>query len=166
MSFHPYQVLPHSKRSYSVFRRCVQSKHTCRVTDNEAGKVGACREGAQRICRIFFFNRFESFGVNLENSLEGRHTWKDTFTRWRVKAQRGPDLPQRSWARRLLCGKDNSPPHKPLPDIPNSRHASAVLITRRLSMIAGDPRLQRMAIYGRSTEDAGRRELRSIGAFI
>lgn len=29
MSFQPYQVLPHSKRSYSAFRRCVQSKHAC-----------------------------------------------------------------------------------------------------------------------------------------
>lgn len=52
MSFQPYQVLPHSKLSYSQFRRCVQSKHARRVADNAAGKAGVRRGGAQRIRRV------------------------------------------------------------------------------------------------------------------
>lgn len=80
MSFQPYQVLPHSKPSYSEFRRCVQSKHARRVADNEAGKVVVRRGGAQRIRRVK--TRFEYFGGVLENSLEeGGHTLKDTSAR-------------------------------------------------------------------------------------
>lgn len=70
MSFQPYQVLPHSKPSYSEFRRCVQSKHARRVADNEAGKVGVRRGGAQRIRRV----------VTGLNSLEGF---------WRTVSRRG-----------------------------------------------------------------------------
>lgn len=111
MSFQPYQVLPHSKPSYSEFRRCVQSKHARRVADNEAGKVGVRREGAQRIRRVKTgSNTLEGFWRTVSGR-EGAHIKRQ----FRTIQSRGWTWPRPSTTflgRRLLWDRDK---HSPTP---------------------------------------------------